>query len=89
MKRRVKSRDAEFNRRVGPKRKFKDQLPHPRSARLSVELDARVTIYLRDNNLAFNQLCQFAIEQFISTPQTLNLREAPTLQKKEHNPYSS
>ncbi len=49
------------------------QLPHPRSVRLSKDLDAEVVAYLLKNTLSFNQLCQFAISKFIKEEQTVTL----------------
>lgn len=68
--------------RSGPKRQKKSQTqwPFPRSVRLTVELDERVIKYLITNNLAFNQLCQLAIDKFISNPQTIEF--LPTTPKK-------
>ena len=49
------------------------QLPSPRSVRLPEGLDKDVTRYLEQNHINFNQLCTFALQQFVSQPQTLEL----------------
>ena len=45
------------------------QTPWPRSVRLPQELDETVTRYLEQNRINFNQLCTFALGQFVSKPQ--------------------
>jgi hypothetical protein len=62
------------------------QLPNPRSVRFTKELDAEVASYLVQNGLSFNQLCTFAVEQFISKNQTIQLKSvrSPDIRPKPH-----
>jgi hypothetical protein len=49
------------------------QLPWPRSVRLPEDLDDVVGRYMEKNRINFNQLCTFALQQFVTEPQQWDL----------------
>lgn len=45
----------------------------PKSIRLDLELEKKITSFLKKNNIKFSQLIHLALSKFISEPQTIEL----------------
>jgi hypothetical protein len=63
------------------KKIYYEQFPYARAMRLSSDLDREVNEYLWQNSLSFNQLCYFAVSQFIAVSQRIEL--APIANSKK------
>ncbi len=63
---------------------YYEQKPDPRIFRLSIHLDQEAMKYLDYNQISFNQLCRFAIEDFISKAQSLSLIPIKEIEKNKN-----